>query len=140
MTDAHRAVSLTRTGPTTYEATNARGGTLTFGSGGESTDFTPVELLLTAIAGCSAIDIDMLTSRLAEPASFTMTAGGEKVRDEQGNHMGPITVQVSVTFPEGEEGDAARARLPEAVAMSRDRLCTVSRTVLLPTPVTYEMD
>ena len=139
MSDALRSVSLTRTGPTTFEATNARGGTITFGSGGESTDFTPVELLLAAVAGCSAIDIDMLTSRLAEPESFTMTSSGEKVRDEQGNHMGPLTVTVEVTFPEGAEGDAARERLPQAVEMSRDRLCTVSRTVLLPTPVTYEL-
>lgn len=140
MSDALRSVSLTRTGPTTFEATNARGGTITLGSGGESTDFTPVELLLAAIAGCSAIDVDLLTSRLAEPESFTMTAAGEKVRDEQGNHMGPITVTVSVAFPEGEEGDRARQRLPEAVEKSRDRLCTVSRTVLLPTPVSYEVE
>lgn len=138
--DALRSVSLTRTGPTTYEATNARGGTLTFGSAAEdSTEFTPVELLLTAMAGCSAIDIDMLTSRLAEPETFTMTAAGEKVRDEDGNHMGPITVTVQVTFPEGEDGDKARDRLPDAVAKSRDRLCTVSRTVQLSAPVSYEL-
>ena len=140
MSDALRSVSLTRTGPTTYEATNARGGVITFGAGGESTDFSPVELLLAAVAGCSAVDIDLLTSRLAEPTSFTMSASGEKVRDEQGNHLGPVTVTVSVDFPDGEDGDRARDRLPEAVAMSRDRLCTVSRTVLLPTPVTYEID
>ena len=137
--DALRSVSLTRTGTTTFEATNARGGTVTMSSG-STEEFTPVELFLAAMAGCSAVDIDLLTTRLAEPESFAMSAAGAKVRDEDGNHMGPITITVSVTFPEGPEGDAARERLPDAVARSRDRLCTVSRTVQLPTPVTYQID
>lgn len=135
-----RSVTITRTGPGAYEATNGRGGSLTFGVGSSGTpDFTPVELLLAGIAGCSGIDIDLLTSRLAEPEAFALTAAGEKVRDEDGNHLGPITVTVSVAFPPGEDGDAARDRLPDAVAKSRDRLCTVSRTVQLGTPVTYEI-
>lgn len=137
--DALRSVTLTRTGPTTFVARNPRGGEITLGSPVEGTDhFSPVELLLAAVAGCSGIDVDMLTSRLAEPESFEVSAAAEKVRDEQGNHLGPVTVTVSVTFPAGESGDAARERLPEAVELSRDRLCTVSRTVLLPTPVTFE--
>jgi uncharacterized OsmC-like protein len=136
--DALRSVSLTRTGPTTFEATNSRGGTIPVGAGSSgSTDFSPVELLLVGVAGCSGIDIDLLTSRLAEPQSFTVSAAAEKVRDEQGNHLGPVTVTVQVSFPPGEAGDAARRRLPDAVARSRDRLCTVSRTVQLPTPVGF---
>ncbi len=138
--DATRSVSLTRTGAGTFVAQNSRGGTLPLGAGGSgSTDFTPVELLLAGIAGCSGIDVDALTSRIAEPLSFTMTASGEKLRDEDGNHMGPITVTVSVTFPDGEDGDRARDRLPSALAASRDRLCTVSRTVQLSAPVGYEI-
>lgn len=139
--DATRTVSLTRTGAGTFVAENARGGTLPIAAGGTgSTDFSPVELLLAGIAGCSGLDVDALTSRLAEPVSFTMSASGDKLRDEQGNHMGPITVTLSVTFPEGEAGDRARDRLPDAVAKSRDRLCTVSRTVQLGAEVRYELD
>jgi uncharacterized OsmC-like protein len=41
-----------------------------------------------------------------------------------------------VTFPEGEAGDRAREMLPKSIQMSHDRLCTVSRTVLLGTPIT----
>lgn len=135
--NATTSVTIERTGAGRFVATNARGGTVPIGSG-EGEQFTPVELLLAAVAGCSGIDVDALTTRLAEPEGFTMTASAQKVRDEQGNHLGPVTVSVSVTFPGGEAGDAARARLPEAVALSRDRLCTVSRTVLLPTPVSFE--
>lgn len=136
--DALRSVTLTRTGPTTFLARNERGGELTLGSPTEDSDhFSPVELLLVAIAGCSGIDVDMLTSRLAEPESFEVSAAATKIRDEHGNHLGPVEVTVTVAFPEGEGGDAARERLPGAVALSRDRLCTVSRTVLLPTPVAF---
>ena len=136
--DAVRSVSLTRTGPATFVAQNVRGGTIPVGAGaGGKSAFTPVELLLVGVAGCSGIDIDLLTSRLAEPTDLRIVAAGTKLRDADGNHLGPITVTVEVSFPAGEEGNAARERLPGAVAMSRDRLCTVSRTVQLATPVQF---
>ncbi|NLG22619.1 MAG: OsmC family peroxiredoxin [Actinomycetales bacterium] len=134
--DNLRSISLTRNAKGSYEAVNARGGRLQFGDGG-SEDFTPVELLLVAMAGCSAIDVDYLTSRIAEPTRFEVSGGAEKLSDEHGNHLGEITITFDVRFPEGEDGDRARTRLPDAVARSRDRLCTVSRTVQLSAPVTY---
>lgn len=134
--DSLRSVTLTRTGPSRYQAANPRGGTLQVGGGADS-DFTPVELLLVAVAGCSAVDVDLLTSRLAEPEEFDLAASGRKVRDEHGNHLDEVQVTFTVRFPEGTDGDRARERLPDAVARSRDRLCTVSRTVALPTPVTF---
>lgn len=137
--DALRSITLNRTAAGTFRATNARGGTFDFGSGGDE-QFTPVELLLTAIAGCSAIDVDILTSRRSEPTTFEVTAEGEKLRDEQHNHMGPITVSFSITFPDGDDGDEAREQLPRAVELSRDRLCTVSRTVQLGAPVSMVID
>lgn len=132
--DAHRRIQLTRDEAGSFTATNARGGSLSFGSG-QDDRFTPVELLLTAIAGCSAIDVDILTTRRAEPTEFTVVAEGDKLRDEQGNHMGPIEVTFRVRFPEGGDGDAARGVLPDAVRRSHERLCTVSRTVALSAPV-----
>lgn len=134
MADTLRSISLRRTGAEQFVATNVRGGELAFGSGaGEN--FTPVELLLTAIAGCSAIDVDILTSRRAEPTSFVVDAQADKVRDESGNHLENIEITFRLSFPDGEAGDAARTVLPDAVAKSHDRLCTVSRTVELGTPV-----
>jgi putative redox protein len=130
----HRSVSLERVSKGVFDVTNVRGGTMRIG-GGESDDFTPVELLLAAIAGCSAVDVDYITVKRAEPLSFTVESTGEKVRDEQGNHMGGLTVRFSVTFPDGEAGDRAREMLPKAIQMSTDRLCTVSRTVELGAPI-----
>ncbi|HYN66737.1 MAG TPA: OsmC family protein [Ornithinibacter sp.] len=135
----HRTIAMSRSGTGTYVVTNARGGTISIGSG-ENDDFTPVELFLTAIAGCSAVDVDFITSRLAEPTEFTVTAGGEKMRDEHGNHMGEIEVSFRVRFPRGADGDRARERLPRAIAQSHDRLCTVSRSVQLGTPIHMRED
>lgn len=130
----HRSVSMERVSKGVYEVTNVRGGAIRIG-GGDGEEFTPVELLLTAIAGCSAVDVDFITSKRAEPESFVATASGEKLRDDAGNHLGDLQVRFSVTFPEGEAGDRAREMLPKAIAMSHDRLCTVSRTVELGTPI-----
>lgn len=136
--DTQRSISMRRTAAGRYVATNVRGGELSFGSGAD-TDFTPVELLLTAIAGCTAIDVDLFTSRRAEPVRFELTASGDKLRDATGNHLENLQVVLQVTFPDGEAGEKARAVLPGIVARSHDRLCTVSRTVELPTPVVTKL-
>lgn len=128
------SITLTRIERGSYLATNDRGGTIRVG-GGDSEDFGPVELLLVALAGCSGIDVDYITSRRAEPTEFTATASGTKVKDEQGNILSDVTVTFSVRFPEGPEGDKAREMLPRAIQMSHDRLCTVSRTISAGTPV-----
>jgi putative redox protein len=130
----HRSVRLERIGNSTFTVTNDRGGQLRV-SGGAGTDFTPVDLLLAGIGGCTAMDVDVLTSRRAEPEAFEVAVDAEKVRDEAGNHLTGIVVTFRVRFPEGERGDKARALLPDAVRKSHDRLCTVSRTVELGAPV-----
>ena len=133
--DTRRSVSLQRTSLGRYEVRNARGGTITIG-GGDGDDFTPVELLLAALGGCTGADVDYITSKRAEPESFVVEVTGDKVRDETGgNRLVNLAIELHVTFPEGAAGDAAREMLPRAARMSHDRLCTVSRTVQLGTPV-----
>jgi putative redox protein len=133
--DTHRQVALSRIANSKYVVTNGHGGQITIGTG-DGTDFTPVELMLVAIGGCTAVDVDILTSRRAEPSSFTVDVGAEKIREADGNRLTDITVTFRVVFPDGEGGDKARALLPDAVKKSHERLCTVSRTVELGTPIT----
>jgi putative redox protein len=128
-------VSMTRLERGLYEVRNVRGGTMRLGGGGDSEDFTPVELLLAAIAGCSATDVDFITSKRVDPVEFTVEGAGEKVRDDTGNAMAGLEVTFTVRFPDGPDGDRAREMLPKAIAMSHDRLCTVTRTVVRGTPV-----
>jgi len=136
----HRSVRLERIENSRYTAINERGGTITVGTGAGS-DFTPVELLLVAIGGCTAVDVDILTSRRAEPDSFGIVVDAEKARDEAaGNHLTDLQVTFRIAFPAGEQGDKARELLPDAVRKSHDRLCTVSRTVELGAPIATRIE
>lgn len=112
-----------------YVARNGRGGEIRFTTG-EDGSFTPTELLLAAIAGCSSVDVDTLTSRRAEPETFAATITANRDKDETGrSYVTDITLGFALTFPEGDAGDKARDVFPEAVRMSHERLCTVANTV-----------
>ncbi|MET1004798.1 MAG: OsmC family protein [Propionibacteriaceae bacterium] len=132
--DNARRVDLSWTGRARFRATNARGGTIELGTG-EDTDFTPVELLLVAIAGCSAADVDLITGKRSDPASFEVVATGNKIRDDLGNRLVDLALDFQVRFPDDEGGQRAEQVLERSVRQSHDRLCTVTRTVEVGSPV-----
>lgn len=135
---AHRSVTVERTGNGRFTAANPRGGRITVAADGA--DFTPTELLLAAIGGCTAIDVDILTSRRAEPERFQVQVDADKVRDTSGNHLTGISVTFRIAFPSGEQGARAEAVLPHVVKRSHDWLCTVGRTVEIGTPITTRIE
>jgi uncharacterized OsmC-like protein len=136
MTDESlRSVEIDRTGVGAYDVRNVRGGTISLGTGDDDR-FTPVELLLAALGGCTAIDVDLVASRRAEPDRFVVRVRGDKIRDEGGaNRMENLEVEFDVVFPAGADGDRAREAVPRLLRQSHDRLCTVTRTVEAGTPV-----
>ncbi|MEI2640846.1 MAG: OsmC family protein [Candidatus Nanopelagicales bacterium] len=119
-----------------YVATNEAGGQVRIGG---EVEFSAVELLLAALAACTAIDVDHVTSRRAQPEQFAVEVSARKERTEQGNRLLDVVVGFEVRFPQGPEGDAARTVLPRIAAESHDRLCTVGRSLELPTPVRVEL-
>jgi uncharacterized OsmC-like protein len=134
-----RRVDIERASVGRYTVRNVRGGSLAVGTADDET-FSPVELLLAAIGCCTAIDVDLVASRRAEPTRFTVEVTGDKIRDGGGgNRMENLAVTFTVAFPAGADGDAARDALPRLVQLSHDRLCTVSRTVELGTPVSINL-
>jgi uncharacterized OsmC-like protein len=138
MTDSRRTVQLSRIGKHHFQATNSRGGTLSFGRS-QTGEFTPVELLLVAIAGCTAMDVDAITVKRSEPSRFLLSCSGHYSRSVQGNHITDIKVDFDVEFPDDEGGRAAADVLEIAIKKSHDRLCTVTRTVELGTPVDAQL-
>lgn len=138
MGDTHREIALEKIGPARFRATNARGGVVTLGSG-EDPDFTPVELLLAALAGCGAVTVDPIVSRRAAPTTFRARSEGEKERHEDGTRMTGLTVTFEIAFPEGPAGDSARAVLPDALRRTHERWCTVSKTVETGEPVVMQL-
>jgi putative redox protein len=135
----HRHVTLERVETGVYRATNPRGAEFTFGSLMED-GFSPVELLLAAIGGCTAVDVDVMTARRATPVRFEVEIDAEKIEADGGNLLRDIEVTFRVRFPDGVDGDKARDRLPRAVQHSHDRTCTVSRTIEAGTPVSVRVD
>lgn len=134
--DQRRSVRVERAEVGRYRAVNVRGGAITMGTGGEGdSDFTPVELMLAAIAGCSAIDVDVVTSRRTEPVEFVVDSSGNKVRDDLGNHVTDLQLTFRLRFPDDDAGRQARDIAPRAIRQSHDTLCSVSRTIEIGTPV-----
>ena len=96
--------------------------------------FTPVELLLAALAGCAAIDVDTATSRHAEPEVFKVGAQAEK-STEDGHHLENVQVNFSLRFPDTAEGREAKAMVGQVLDQSHEELCAVSQSLERETPV-----
>lgn len=132
--DSHRSVHVERAEAGVYVARNVRGGELRI-SASDGATFTPVELFLAALGACTAVDVDTVTTRRAEPDRFVVEVDARKVRDETGTRLEDLVLTFDLAFPDGEAGDAARSVVARAVQVSHDRTCTVSRTVEAGTPV-----
>ena len=128
-------VSLTREAEGVYLARNAKGAEYRFGYNVDGV-FSSIELLMVAIAGCATTDLDMMTSRRAEPTKFDVTVDAEKVGGSTPAYLRNIDVLFDILFPEGEDGDKARARVGAALKAAEEKTCTVSRTVAQGSPVT----
>lgn len=134
MSDTQRSISLTRLADRHYRVRTASGATLEFGQGEGLV--TPVELLLAAIAGCSSVDVDAVTSRRGEPERFEVTASGERATDASGGAiLRDLRVAFDLAFPDTDAGREAAGLVKRAVRLSHDKNCTVSRTVEAGTPV-----
>lgn len=131
---SERTVTLTRESDGVYVATNAAGATIRFGHN-SADGFSSVDLLLAAIAGCSGTDLDQMTSRRAEPTKFEAVVRADKVSGDDGNILRNISVTFDVEFPDGEDGDKARARVGPALKSAHEKTCTVSRTIEHAVPV-----
>lgn len=132
----YRAVNVERVASRRYRATNAKGDSLEFGQGEGL--LTPVELLLAAIAGCSAIDVDVVTGRRAEAEEFSVTSSGIRQVDENGAvRMDDIEVSFNVRFPATEAGEKAQSMVDRLIRLSAEKDCTVSRTVEHGSKVTF---
>ncbi|GAC1568949.1 MAG: OsmC family protein [Pseudarthrobacter sp.] len=132
-----RSVELTRTATARYVARNAAGAELAFGHGEGL--LSPVELLLAAIAGCSAIDVDTVTARNAEPTAFGVSATGHKVVEDGANRVDGLHLSFNLAFPDTAEGRKAAGMVERLVELSHEKYCTVSRTVEHGTAVTNEV-
>ncbi|MHC5557862.1 OsmC family protein [Kocuria sp. U4B] len=133
-----RSVALTRTATGRYTARNTAGAEIDFGQGEDL--LSPVELLLAAIAGCSSIDVDTVTSRSCEPSQFRVEATGHKIIEDSGaNRLENLHLSFHLSFPDDAGGRKAAGIVERVLALSHDKYCTVSRTVEHGTAVGHDL-
>lgn len=135
---ALRSIELTRDATGRYTARNAAGASVVFGQAEDL--MSPVELLLAALAGCSAVDVDTVTSRRAEPDEFRVSATGRKVLDDGGaSRVDALHLSFHLAFDDDAAGRQAAGMVDRLVALSHDKHCTVSRTIEHGTAVGYDV-
>src|SRR5690625_163855 len=121
-----RALWAERQGGPQYIARNGRGAEVRLGSGDTDGVFSPGELLKIALAACTALSADhVLRSRLGE--DFPALVGVSSTGVEGENRYGSLDVELVLDMSELEED--RRAKLPERVARTAERQCTVGRTL-----------
>lgn len=103
--------------------------------GGTNIGPTPVEALLSAIAGCSAVDVVMILQKKKQVlTSYRVEIDGE--RGPVGVYPRPFTSVTMRHIVSGENLDPAA--VARAVALSNEKYCTVLATIRSSPNVTSE--
>jgi uncharacterized OsmC-like protein len=114
-------VTVERTGDG-FVASNGRGAELSFGTIGDQTVFTPVELLLAALGGCNIVTVEPLTAQRGHRlVRLSATVDAEKIKP---NRLGTITMTYDIELPPGDP-DAAQVFHDVALRV-HEKACTVS--------------
>ncbi|MFC0581420.1 OsmC family protein [Micrococcoides hystricis] len=128
-------IEMTRLAENHYVATNEAGAKIEFGRGEGL--LSPVEVLLAAIAGCSSIDVDVVTARRSEATKFVVKAEGDRVNEDGASRLSAVRLEFDIEFPHDEAGQKAADMIQRVVQLSHDKHCTVARTVEHQTQVDF---
>lgn len=101
--------------------------------GGESNGFRPKELLLTGLAGCTAMDvISILRKMRCEPEAFRVEVSAEE-SEEHPKVFTAFHLRYIV------RGEVPEEKLTKAIELSQERYCGVTAMYRSFAPVTYEV-
>ncbi len=102
--------------------------------GGDDLGASPMELILMAVGGCSAIDvISILKKQRQEITSFKVEIEGERVQIEEAKPFKEITVVFLL------EGKIDSEKAIRAVELSFDKYCSVSKTLEPTATIKYKV-
>ena len=104
--------------------------------GGENKGPRPKPFMLTALAGCTAMDvISILKKMRVELDNFTVNVDGE-LTEEHPKHY--IKMHVTYEFW-GKDLEASRSKIEKAIRLSEEQYCGVSIVYKKTMPVTSEI-
>jgi len=121
-----------------FEAVNDTGKKLVMdagpANGGHSQGFSPMQTLLAAIGGCSAIDIiSILKKQKQEITDFEMTVDGDR---EKGAVPSPFTA-IHIIYH--IKGNVDQEKAQRAADLSIEKYCSVSIMLEKTAKITYEV-
>lgn len=130
------SVRLQRVGPAAFEAEGGSGGqAIVDGApeiGGEGRGMRPMEMLLTALASCSAMDVVHILNRQKEPLEDLWI----EVEGTRADVIPAVFTKVHLRFT--ATGDISETKLQRAVALSVEKYCSVRGSLSSDVEVTYE--
>ncbi len=120
------------------EATNEDGNTLLMdGSaeiGGHGKGMRPMQLLLAAVGGCSAIDVILILKKQKQVIdSFEIEVDGEREKIEDYSLFRDIVLHFKI------KGQVDYDKAERAIKLSMDKYCSVSKTLESTAKITYKL-
>lgn len=121
------------------EAENEEGGLIRMdGSttiGGLEGGFSPMQLLLAGVGGCSAIDIvGILEKQRQDLQDLTIEVEGDRQSKEEHSEFKNIHINFVFT------GDLDEKKVERAIDLSLDKYCSVSKTLEQVTEITHSYE
>lgn len=120
------------------EAVNEQGNTLLMdGSediGGHGKGMRPMQLLLAAVGGCSAIDVILVLKKQKQTiTAFEVEVDGEREKIEEYSLFRDICLHFKIA------GDVDYEKAERAIKLSLDKYCSVSKTLEPTANITYKL-
>lgn len=102
--------------------------------GGHNTGFRPMQLLLAAVGGCSAIDVILILKKQKQIIeSFEVEVEGEKEKVEQHSIWKTVVLHFKI------KGQVELEKAERAVKISIEKYCSVSKTLEPTAKITYKV-
>jgi putative redox protein len=102
--------------------------------GGKNSGARPTELILSAVAGCTGIDIISILQKMRlEPISFQMDIKGDRAE----NHPKRFT-HIHIHY--ALEGDLPEEKVVRAIELSNDKYCSVSHSLNAEITTSYSIN
>ena len=102
--------------------------------GGHNKGVRPMQMLLMALGGCSAIDIvSILKKQRQTIEDFQISMDGQREKDKEPS----LFETIHVTFK--LKGNLEKDKVERAVALSMDKYCSVAKTLEKTAKITYSV-
>ena len=103
-------------------------------AGGEESGFRPMQLLLSALGGCSTIDILLILKKQKQTVeSFEVEVNGDREKVEEYSLFRNIELHFKIS------GEVDRSKAEKAIQLSLDKYCSVAKTLEPTAKITHKL-